>query len=119
MNIDHRVIDRNTFVVLNDKGEEITYKHNEDAASEDIFAFIFIENEIEYREKNVVDLKNERKQMKVRLLNLKNDLRAIKKMDKKIKSNKEFAIFLKNRMNSIKNDCEISEVSRKVKKLSK
>lgn len=119
MNTDYKIMDKETFTVLNDKGEEITYKHNENAVSQDIFAFIFIENEIERREQNVVDLKNERKQMKVRLLNLKNDLRAIKKMDKKIKSNKEFAIFLNNRLNSIKNDCEISEVSRKVKKLSK
>ena len=119
MNTNYEIIDSTTFVVFTDKGEEITYKNSDYADSHDIFSYVFTENEIEHRLQNVVNLSAEKRKKTIRLSQLKKDIRALKRLKREIKYNKEYALFLNNRLQRMKNDINISEVSRKVKKLDK
>ena len=112
MNIDHMRIDNDTFVVLTDKGEEITYKNNSNADDLDIFGYLFCQNEIEARMKNVIEYYYEKKHTKIELFALKASLKKIKKLQKMIKSELVTIDKNKNDLNDIKNSIGIEEVSR-------
>ncbi len=119
MNLNHERIDKNTFSVLTDKGEEITYRVDARADDLDVFSFVFTTNELEYRRHKVDQLCDERKNLKLDLLYLRRSIQALKKSKYQIaEAKKDFETSL-SRYQTLKKDYNILAVSMKTKVLKK
>ena len=119
MNINHYLVDENTFVVITDKNEEITYKTINNITDLDAFSFVFVNNELEYRGNKLNKLYEDKKELRKNLYNLKKYLNNAEKINKKIKETKKDISILNNRLDMIYDDINISSVSIKKRVLNK
>ena len=119
MNISHTRIDENTFKVLTDKGEEITYKVGNNVSDLDIFGIVFSQNELEYRERKINTLCNDRTALKFSLCKLKEYFTNNKKLNSDIKEEKKEVMKINHILNSLKEGTQLQEISRTPKKLVK
>ena len=119
MNIDYYVVDKNTFVILNDKGEKITYTTYNDINNLDAFTFAFLQNQLEYKENVISKLLFDKKITKSSLLHLKKSISRMKKINNEIKRTKKDIGGINKQIEMISSNINVTVVSNDVKKISR
>lgn len=119
MFINHKLIDENTFVLVMDNGDEFTYKTNNTINNLDVFSLVFTQNELEYRNKKLRKLYDEKRNLKINLLRIKKDLYMKKRLQRNIKDTENDINRLHGRLDQLRNEINPSIVSMEPKKLSK
>ena len=119
MNISHERIDNNTFVVVNDKGEEITYQIGDNIEDWEITGYVFLQNELEWKLNNLLKYTSSKKELKLNLLEFKKYIRAKKSIDYKISDTSKTINDIAKNLNRFKTNANLKEVKREIKVHSK
>ena len=84
MNIEYKRIDNNNFVVLNERGDETFYHIDGNIEDWEITGFVFLQNEIEWKMKELIELTQNKHDLKMNLLHLRKYLLSMKRINYKI-----------------------------------
>ena len=119
MNISHERIDNNTFAVVTDKGEEITYQIGDNIENWEIAGYIFFQNELEWKLNNLLKYTNSKKELKLNLLEFRKYIRARRSINYKINDTVKTINDIAKNLNRFKDYANLKEVKREIKVHSK
>lgn len=119
MNLDYKRIDENTFVVITDTGEEITYTNNDNVENWEITGFVFLQNELDWKIEKLGKLTYDKKTMKLNLLKMRKYLRDKKRINYYINNTIKDVDDIKKNLERTKEDNNILETNRKRRILKK
>ncbi len=119
MNISYERIDNNTFVVVNDKGEEITYQIGDNIENWEIAGYVFLQNELEWKLNKLLKYTNSKEELKLNLLEFKKYIRTKKSIDYKISDTSKTINDIAKNLNRFKTNANLKEVKREIKVHSK